>query len=121
MHTHNNNNNNIKNNYARTAVVQLSLLCSSSSTDYAIGTIAVGIHFAASVSYQDVVVIQLEAIEEPGSGSEESGHRQREGQTLHVATLHDGHLNVEDQTKIVSATRIATRGTALTKGSSQKT
>lgn len=45
--------------------------------------------------YHDVVVVELEAIKDPGGRREEGGDRQREGQTLNIPTANDLYLQEE--------------------------
>ena len=40
------------------------------------------------LSYHDVEVGNLEAVEHPGCGGEQGGNRQREGQALHITAAH---------------------------------
>lgn len=46
-------------------------------------------------SYHNIAVIQLEAVEHPGSRSEQGGYSQREGQALHITTTHHFYLKWE--------------------------
>lgn len=48
-----------------------------------------------SGSHHDVVVLQLEAIEDPGGGGEEGGYSQREGQALQITATHYPHLDTQ--------------------------
>lgn len=43
------------------------------------------------VWHHNVVVVQLQAVENPGGGGEEGRHSQREGQALDVTTAHYLH------------------------------
>lgn len=52
------------------------------------GVIEVRVH----PSYHNIAVIQLEAVEHPGSRSEQGGYSQREGQALHITTTHHFYL-----------------------------
>ena len=52
-----------------------------------------GVTFA--LSYHNKVVVQLEAVEDPGSWSEQGGYREWEGQALHITTAHYSYLKGE--------------------------
>lgn len=59
--------------------------------------IRVYVERSRTVSYHNVVIHQLEAVEDPGGGSEESGYSQREGEALHVTAAHYRHLKERRQ------------------------
>lgn len=63
---------------------------------YAVVAAAAQIGGTLAVFYHDVVVVELEAIKDPGGRREEGGDRQREGQTLNITTANDLCLQEEE-------------------------